>query len=224
MQIKQRIKMIYLKVRLKDKVRLEKNVIIGYKTKFAGNSRICSGTVFSGELGTGSYIGQNCNIDAKIGNFTSISNSVVVVSGTHPLDYVSSSPLFYSKLGHCPIVYADYSRLEFVEHLYADKEQKFQVIIGNDVWIGTNVLIKGGITIGDGAVIAAGAVVTKDVPPYCVVGGVPAKMIRKRFDDNVVCKLLQIAWWNKGEEWIKENCKYFGDVEKFISRIEELEK
>ena len=81
--------------------------------------------------------------------------------------------------------------------------------IGNDVWIGENAVILGGISIGDGAVIGAGAIVTKDVPPYTIVGGVPAKKIRSRFPDDIVKMLLKIQWWNLEEDILKENIYFF---------------
>ena len=88
------------------------------------------------------------------------------------------------------------------------KVQK-KVIIGNDVWIGSHALILGGVKIGDGAVIGAGAVVTKDVPPYAVVGGVPARIIKYRFSQEIIDKLLEIKWWNLPENILKENIKLF---------------
>ena len=78
-----------------------------------------------------------------------------------------------------------------------------RTIIGNDVWIGTNVLIKSGVTVGTGAVVGAGAVVTKDVPPYAVVCGVPAKVIKYRFPEEVCAKLLASEWWNMSDEDLK---------------------
>ena len=93
------------------------------------------------------------------------------------------------------------------------------VFIGNDVWIGHNVIILPGVTIHDGAVCAAGAVVTHDVPPYTIVGGVPAKPIRKRFSDDIIEQLLKIRWWDWPEEKIRENIEYFYQPEIFVGKF-----
>ncbi len=90
------------------------------------------------------------------------------------------------------------------------------VIIENDVWIGQNVLILPGVTIHNGAICAAGAVVTKDVPPYAIVAGVPAKVVKKRYSDEDIEKLLKIAWWEWDDEKIKTNLEYFYDPQTFI--------
>lgn len=84
-------------------------------------------------------------------------------------------------------------------------DNKGDIVIGSDVWIGFEAVILGGVTVGDGAVIGARAVVTKDVPPYTIVGGVPAKPIRKRFSDEVISRLLKLQWWNWPEERIRKN-------------------
>ena len=97
-------------------------------------------------------------------------------------------------------------------------DNKGSIIIGNDVWIGFEAVILSGVTIGDGAIIGTRAVVTKDVPPYMIVGGIPAKSIRKRFSDDVICKLLKLQWWNWTENRIKKNI-----VAIQSGRIEELE-
>jgi acetyltransferase-like isoleucine patch superfamily enzyme len=107
-----------------------------------------------------------------------------------------------------------------------DSGNKGPVTIGNDVWIGQRVTILSGVTIGSGAIVGAGAVVTKDVPPYAIVAGNPAKIIRFRFSEKQISKLLQISWWNWSEEKIEANMQYFynDDVESFIERFWKNEK
>ena len=96
-------------------------------------------------------------------------------------------------------------------------DNKGDIVIGNDVWIGYEAVILAGVTIGDGAVIGTRAVVTKDVPPYTIVGGVPAKPIRKRFSDEVIAQLLEIKWWDWPEERIRQHLSEIqsGNVEHF---------
>ena len=91
--------------------------------------------------------------------------------------------------------------------------------VGNDVWIGNNTLLKAGITIGDGAVVAMGAVVTKDVPAYAIVGGVPAQVIKYRYSDETRCKLLKGEWWNKDILWIQKNAQLFEHVEELLGAL-----
>ncbi|MGN1275552.1 MAG: CatB-related O-acetyltransferase, partial [Floccifex sp.] len=105
------------------------------------------------------------------------------------------------------------------EHCEKEFRKQSRTVIGNDVWIGNNVTILAGVSVGDGAVLAAGAVVTKDVPPYAIVGGVPAKILRFRFDDGTIKELQKLEWWNKNPDWIKEHKDQFG-TEKF--RLEDL--
>ena len=98
------------------------------------------------------------------------------------------------------------------------------VNIGNDVWIGTNATILPGVNVGDGAVIGTEAVVTKDVPPYAIVGGNPAKIIKYRFDEETIAKLLQIKWWDLSHKMIIENIDQFFDVEDYINQFNAFQK
>jgi hypothetical protein len=101
-----------------------------------------------------------------------------------------------------------------------DSESKGSVIIGNDVWVGAGAIILSGVKIGDGAIVAAGAVVTKDVPPYSIVGGNPAKLIRYRFSEDQIAKLLSIRWWNWSEDRIRANIdSFYGTTEDFIRKF-----
>jgi tetrahydrodipicolinate N-succinyltransferase len=125
--------------------------------------------------------------------------------------------LFFSVQRLIDIKFSD--KQLFEEHLYLDAKKKYVVEIGNDVWIGNNVLIMDGVKIGDGAIIGAGAVVIKDVPPYAIVGGVPARLIRYRFNEEQRKFLLEFQWWAKDLQWIRENYIIFSSIEKFMEKF-----
>ena len=152
-------------------------------------------------MGRYSYVGMNNSIsDCKIGSFCSIASYCAIGGGVHPLDKVSTSPVFYDK-NNC-----------FREHKFISipfSEECKTVVIGNDVWIGENCFIKAGVTIGDGAVVGAHSVVTKDIPPYAIVAGAPAKILRFRFDENKIKELLELQWWNWSDEQICANLEMF---------------
>lgn len=188
---------------------VNKNTIVGE------HSSICRGSYGNCLIGRYSYIIDGNFERAKIGNFTSIGSDVQVVFATHPTNLVSTYPGFYSSLKSKRIksFRVDENIKEF---LLIDN---YSAIIGNDVWIGNNVLIKGGVKIGDGAIIAMGAVVSKDVPPYSIVGGVPAQVIKYRFDKDIVDKLLKIQWWNWSDETLEKNSEYFGNIDEFVKKF-----
>lgn len=153
-------------------------------------------------------MGAYCKINADIGRYCSIASEVCTISGRHPTsDWVSTSPVFYSNECQCGMSYAS-------EKLFDESSKK--TIIGNDVWIGARAIILSGVKIGDGAIIAAGAVVTKDVEPYTIAGGVPAKPIRKRFTDEQIDALINLKWWDKDDMWMREYAAMFSHIEELI--------
>lgn len=131
----------------------------------------------------------------KIGAFCSIGKNVVIGHGKHPINYLSTSPyLYFDELGFKAskqVSHEEFGKLEPVE-------------IGNDVWIGEGVFIKNGVKIGDGSVIGAKAVVTKDIPPYAIVAGCPAKILKYRFDEETIKELLELKWWKLSDDIIKQ--------------------
>lgn len=164
-------------------------------------------TLVGSSVGRYSYIGYNSEIlYCQIGAFTSIASEVFVGGAEHPVDWVSMSPVFQDNSHAGPN--SKFARLKL------PRQEKTR--IGNDVWIGHGAIIKKGCWIGDGAVVAAGAVVTKDVEPYTIVGGVPAKPIRKRFSDHQIEELLQAKWWDLSDDRIKELAPYMNDIDSFL--------
>lgn len=176
-------------------------------------------SVLSSSLGIGTYIGKECYLSfAEIGKFCSIGSYVRFAVGAHPTrTWVSTHPAFFSPVKQSGITFSD--KVLFQEKVFADSEH--YVVIGNDVWIGDNVTILSGIKIGDGAILAAGSVVTKDVEAYSIVGGSPAKLIRYRFDKPDRDFLLSLKWWDKSMEWIRNNAKYFCNINTLKIHINE---
>lgn len=166
-------------------------------------------SVINTTLGDYTYVNRDSKLlNTKTGKFCSIGPNVQIVLGKHPLDLVSTHPAFYS-INKAFKTFSDTKYFNEYDH----------VTIGNDVWIGEGVLIPAGVTIGDGAVITARAVVTKDVAPYSVVGGVPAKFIKYRFTEEIIEQIKATKWWDWPENELKSSFKLFHSPELFIKKV-----
>jgi acetyltransferase-like isoleucine patch superfamily enzyme len=182
-RIVKKIKTFFLKKNnVEYKLSFDDSVALGKEHNFHGNNKVKKCTI-----GINSYVSYNSIIyHTKIGKYCSIGPNVVIGYGDHPLDKISTSPNIYLNES----LFTDTEIENFLEPHFK------QVNIKNDVWIGANVYIKNGVTIGNGAVIASGSVVIKNVLDYEIVGGIPAKLIRRRFSQEIIQLLMQINWWD----------------------------
>ena len=172
-------------------------------------------------LGAFSYAVSGFYFACHIGRYCSFGEQVQIGRHPHPLHWASTSPFFYMQYdkildqqfpSNCDVVPSrDFKR-------DTPPVQLKHTYIGNDVWIGNNVSIMDGIRIADGAVIATGSIVTKDVLPYTIVGGIPAKIINQRFDKETIIFLLNFKWWDKDQEWIQNNYLIFQNIQEFIKQ------
>jgi acetyltransferase-like isoleucine patch superfamily enzyme len=180
--------------------------------KFEGTNKVYKyARLRDATLGKFSYVSRGTQLyNAEVGRFTCIGPESVIGPGEHPVrGYITSHPAFYSTLAQ--------AGRTFVNRNYVEEIPR--TLIGHNVWIGARVIVRAGVRIGDGAVIAAGAVVVNDVAPYTVVGGVPAKWIRDRFDQELKDIIHQSAWWDWEPEKLAKHADAFRDEKMFIELL-----
>lgn len=194
-----------------------KHLRIGYKSKvfnsdFDVYNWIANDVILiNSSLGKRTYIQSGASIsNCTIGAFCSIGPNVIIGPGKHPTtDFVSSHPSLFS---NPPNLINNFVS----ESVFKNYDE---VNIGSDVWIAANSIILDGVKIGHGAIVAANSVVTKDVAPYSIVGGTPAKIIKFRFSDEQIASLINFKWWEKDDDWIRNNISLFWSIEKFVDNI-----
>lgn len=179
-------------------------------SKIHADSKIESGTtVVQSTVDRHSFCGYDCTLyNCDVGPFCSIASRVSIGGVAHPAHFVSTSPAFLS--------HKDSIKTKFAHHEYLPQ---FRTNIGADVWIGEGAFVKAGTHVGHGAIIGMGAVVTRDVPPYAVVAGNPAKLIRYRFEESVVCGLLASEWWKLTDCRLHELGPFMNDPKAFLARL-----
>lgn len=192
------------RVRFKESI-IENGCCINKNSQIASNTHIYNNCIVNkSQIESYSYIGKNCLIqNTHIGKFCSIANDVLIGLGKHPSENFSTSPIFY-RINNALNIKLVKANSDFQEYDHIN--------IGNDVWIGTRAIILDGVTIGHGAIIAANSVVTKDVPPYSIVGGVPAKIIKYRFQGAKIEKLQKSQWWDLPFKEIKLKIKELNNL------------
>ncbi len=196
---------------------MERDSYLNKGSVLEGRNYIGKGTRLSNvRVGYGSVVNRDCDLaNTVIGKYCSVGSRIVTELGSHPLDgkHVALHTAFYSTAGVHGYTYT--KKDTYTDEKYIDEDRRIQVVIGNDVWIGNNVSIIEGVTIGDGVAVAAGSVVIKDLEPYGIYGGVPARKLKSRFPDDKVDMLLKSKWWDKDEAEIRKLVEegVFDDIE-----------
>ena len=190
------------------------NVNIDNKSELGKHSVIFKmNNIVESKIDDYTYVQENSRIYfSKIGKFCSIAPEVVIGLFNHPIKFVSTSPVFYDKEQPLPF---------FFNHFDESKKFYKETVIGPDCWIGQRSMIMSGLTVGVGAIIAAGSVVTRNVEPYSIVAGIPAKKIKMRFSKPIIIKLIDSNWWKFSDEKLQKLSPYINDPKKFLNKLNE---
>lgn len=198
------------KARLSTQAKLAKNVQYESPITLYGTAIVkkdCS-------IGAYTFINSNTTLypGTKIGRYCSIGKNCEVAAFDHPVNWLSTSPFQYNMKLHFP---------KYENECHQIKIERPEVTtIGNDVWIGASCIIRRGVTIGNGAIIGGGCIVTKDIPPYAIVGGVPGKILKYRFNEKTIATLLSLKWWELNATEL--GGVKFNDIDKAIAQIKVL--
>lgn len=217
MIIKKIINKLYIDINNKEcnikSFNISKKTIIGKKVNIGKKCIINSNVIIGDYTYLNTSFGETyIDTNVEIGKFCSIAPNVTIGLGDHNINYISTHPFITNNY------------YGFIDKSYCLPKDKLKTIIGNDVWIGANVNIKRGVKIGHGAVIGMNSVVTKDIPNYAIAAGNPAKIIKYRFEPDVIKKLNKIEWWNMSDELLKKNIDNMYDASKFVSKNFNTEK
>jgi virginiamycin A acetyltransferase len=205
---------IFTRLQIGDRLRIPEDAAI------EPYSNIMAECVLPRAIGAFSYTMAQLHWELSIGRYCSLAPNVAVMGSQHPTGWVTTSPFSYhpAPIHSIRSYLVDQGATSFLIHKFDQGPQP--VTIGHDVWIGSEVLLKRGISVGTGAVIAARSVVTKDVPPYAVVAGTPARIVRYRFPEDLIARMLASRWWDYGPDILQPL-----DVRKpesFLARLEEI--
>jgi acetyltransferase-like isoleucine patch superfamily enzyme len=201
---------------------------VGNGFDFESPARI-NNAIFKSEtfMGAYSYCTEGLFNSVRVGRYCSIAKGVNIGQFDHPVDWLSTNPFQYQKTFKISVGDNFKYKDEYLSMVPSPELGQIarnavlkKTIIGNDVWIGFGAIVIAGVTIGDGAIVAAGAVVTKDVPAYSIVGGVPARVIKMRFPANLVDRLLLLRWW-RYSPW-QLNGFHFDQINKVLDQVESL--
>lgn len=180
---------------------------------FHKKSKVHSGsTIINSSFNKYSYCGYDCLFNnCEVGSFTSIASNVKVGGSSHPVDFVTTSPSFLS--------HRDSINIKLAKHEYNNIPR---TVIGSDVWIGEGAFVKSGVTIGHGSVIGMGTVVTKDVPAYSFFCGNPGKVVKMRFEPELIARMLDSKWWELSDSQLTKLGHLIPTPLKFLDEVEKL--